>query len=162
MQISIDVISGQLSTGFSSRVAYDLTGTTGNDTMVTGNLADTLTGGDGADTLTGGGANDIFRYLTTSNFGDNIRDFVSNVDKLSFLGAVFNGDNGTSLATGALTNVSDGTHDGANENNYWIFDTVSHDLYYDLDAGGLNGSGQFVASFASNVTVLSNNDINFF
>lgn len=44
------------------RIAYELTGTTGANTLSGGGRADTITGGAGADTVAGGAGNDLFVY----------------------------------------------------------------------------------------------------
>jgi T1SS-143 domain-containing protein len=50
---------------FEARLQYDLTGTSGNNTLTGGSLADTFTGGAGNDTLNGGGGIDTMRYNET-------------------------------------------------------------------------------------------------
>ncbi|WP_448510774.1 beta strand repeat-containing protein [Immundisolibacter sp.] len=44
---------------FEARLQYDLTGTSGADTITTGALNDTINGGGGADTISGGAGNDV-------------------------------------------------------------------------------------------------------
>ncbi len=70
---------------FESRIEYNITGTSGNDTIATGSLNDTLTGGSGNDTLTGGAGADRFvldGHSAAANGHDTITDFLSGTDQI--------------------------------------------------------------------------------
>ena len=78
---------------FEARLQYDLTGTSGADTITTGALNDTLNGGGGNDTLTGGAGNDtltggsgndqfVLASTAAANGHDNILDFSSGNDDI--------------------------------------------------------------------------------
>ncbi|WP_212490290.1 calcium-binding protein [Bradyrhizobium sp. AUGA SZCCT0176] len=59
---------------FEARLQYDLTGTSGNDTITTGALNDTIEGGGGDDTITGGTGSDtiVFGASGSLNGSDTI------------------------------------------------------------------------------------------
>jgi Ca2+-binding RTX toxin-like protein len=98
---------------FESRLSYDLTGTSGNDTLTGGGLNDTLTGGAGKDILSGGAGSDVFVF----NAGDSsvsaydlITDMALGDDVLKLVGTP---------AIGVATTVVDGI-DSANIHSHRI------------------------------------------
>ena len=137
---------------FEARLQYDLTGTSGADTITTGALNDTLNGGGGNDTLTGGAGNDtltggsgndqfVLASTAAANGHDNILDFSSGNDdifvdvasqaltvarqQLVAAGNFHTGDE-TQAATWA-----GGT--GANE---FTFNSATHELWYSANGTG--------------------------
>src|SRR5690606_29549329 len=68
------------------QVEYEMSGTGGDDTIVTGGRNDVITGGAGADTLTGGVGADTFVFTTATDSVvagfDKITDFTSGTDKI--------------------------------------------------------------------------------
>jgi VCBS repeat-containing protein len=69
----------------------NLAGGPGNDTLDGREGNDFLVGDLGNDTLTGGGGADSFLYVSPEEGGDTIEDFVSGLDQLMIVGAVFPG-----------------------------------------------------------------------
>jgi len=123
--------SGSMQT--SPAIGYTLTGTTGDDTIVTGAGADTITGGAGADAITGGTGNDVFSFNATdsaavvvtggtvSDIGaDTINDFASG-DLIQVTGELADGFN---VANDVL--VGDGT---ALDDNGVLFDDYATNTY---------------------------------
>lgn len=140
---------------FEARLQYNLTGTTGNNTLKGGNLADILdgnggndilTGGGGHDTLTGGTGQDIFRFnsvLSATRNMDSITDFNVTDDTIqlentgnglfnALTGAVLVGGGTTgTLVTGAFHS---GTMNVATEaDDRIIYNSSTGALYYDAD-----------------------------
>ena len=109
-----------------------LTGRDGNDELFGGNGDDVLRGGNGTDTLTGNAGDDVFRFDTTTEGVDVIRDFQINRDTIVLNDAGF-----SSLSTGALS--ADNfrmTGTAADADDYIIYDAASGALFYDADGAG--------------------------
>ncbi|MCR4379412.1 MAG: FecR domain-containing protein [Rhodospirillales bacterium] len=86
--------------------------------------------------LTGGSGADIYKYVSASGIGDSIEDFTTGIDKFTF-----NSPNFGNILDGALssTNFFYGSGTQGDGNDYFVFDTDTHILYYDSDvttAGG--------------------------
>jgi Ca2+-binding RTX toxin-like protein len=106
-------ISGSLQT--SAVVQYNIIGSNGADTIVTGSGADTITGGVGSDTITGGAGVDTFVNAISGSGTvviDRLMDFVGGTDKLDLpiagTGTINVGSAGADV-TIAATRVSTGT-----------------------------------------------------
>jgi VCBS repeat-containing protein len=134
-----------------------LTGNIGDDALVGGGGADVMNGGSGNDQLYGGAGNDQLTGGTgsdkfifdTSGSGtaDTITDFAADgTDKI-----VLDHTGFTSLTVGALSaanfvaNVGGTPGDG---NDFIIYNTTSHQLFYDDD-----GNGAHAASLIATLTV---------
>lgn len=115
-------------TNIKADIAYNITGSTGGDTIVAGDLADTIatnggatsvTGGGAADSITGGSAVDTIVYTGTTatliaaevgsvangsansgtGVGESITSFTSGADKLNFPAALVTNAIGTEVDT---------------------------------------------------------------
>ncbi|HAT52338.1 MAG TPA: hypothetical protein DCS80_03550, partial [Betaproteobacteria bacterium] len=115
-------------TNIKADIAYNITGSTGGDTIVAGDLADTIatnggatsvTGGAAADSITGGGGVDTIVFTATTaaalatevgstaatdvdiaaGVGEAITSFTSSTDKLNFPAALLTNAIGTEVDT---------------------------------------------------------------
>jgi Ca2+-binding RTX toxin-like protein len=87
--IAISFSGALTEAAFESRLSYDLTGTSGNNTLTGGALNDTLTGGAGKDILSGGAGSDVFVFNAgDSSVGsyDLITDLALSEDVLNLVG----------------------------------------------------------------------------
>lgn len=130
-----------------------LVGKGGDDSLSGGWGNDTLTGNSGQDTLMGGMGADSFRYTSTSNGQDVIKDFDgAQNDTLLFSSANFG-----NLAAGVLEAnrfVANATGSATTTLQRFIFNTTSKALYYDADGSGAGGA---VAVATLNTTLESTN-----
>ncbi|BCW88357.1 hypothetical protein sos41_14960 [Alphaproteobacteria bacterium SO-S41] len=128
----------------------NLLGSQFGDTL-TGNAgANVITGGSGADRLTGGGGADSFAFVARSDGGDIITDFVRGLDRMTFLSSAFG-----NLAVGALdaARLLSGVNPIASTAAAtFLFDTVSHQLFFDIDGNGAQASVA-IAQFSNNVNL---------
>jgi Ca2+-binding RTX toxin-like protein len=148
---------------FEARLQYDLTGTSGNDTITTGALNDTLTGGAGSDTLKGGAGADHFRYTAPSDGGatvagaDHIIDFsIGAGDIIDILSSGFAGVTIGQEATQVRIGAG-GFTDAAQRFN---FDTDTHTLSYDSN-GSAAGGTTAVLAVLDNAVNITNAQIHF-
>ncbi|MEG3619731.1 hypothetical protein V5T82_14795 [Magnetovibrio sp. PR-2] len=144
-------VTGQTST------ATTFVGSNYADTMVGGSAVDTFVGGAGFDTLTGNGGADIFSYSGTSHGQDTITDFTSGADKFSFDSTAFSGSNNAGTLD-SIHFVSGSGAVAAASNDYYIFDTSTHILYYDADGNG-TGAQIGIADLSSNGGSVAATDI---
>lgn len=138
---------------FEARIQYNLTGTSGDDTITTGTQNDTLdgsggndalTGGVGNDTYTGGSGNDSFvlsGLSAAANGHDTILDFVSGSDDvfvdvasqaltIGTAAAVAAGD----FHTGNETNAA--TWAGGSGANEFVWNNATKELWYSANGTG--------------------------
>lgn len=134
-----------------------LTGNDGADMLVTGAGNDVLDGGAGADTLIGGLGSDTFVFSSASDgTADMVKDFrTSDGDKLSLSPLTFTALSGASDVQGRLVSAAGAT--ALDADDFLVFDTTTHKLYYDADGNGAGGA-VLVATLAG-VASLSASDI---
>ncbi len=120
--------------------ANQLRGRAGDDVLTGRGGIDILIGGTGKDRLSGGADGDIFRYMSTDEFGDVITDFsatTSNNDIFQFslagLGATPDLGRGLILKSQFRANT---TGAAADANDHFIFRTTDTTLWYDPDGKG--------------------------
>jgi trimeric autotransporter adhesin len=117
---------------------------------------DTLSGLGGNDTLTGGTGQDTFLFAAAPGTGsaDQIVDFVSATDKLTFDAAVFTGigSSGDFAAGDARFAAGAGFTSGRDATDRVIYNTTTGQLFYDADGGGA-GASQLVATLQGMPTV---------
>ena len=81
---SVTLIGYGGGSSYKTSIQYNLTGTSGIDTITTGDLADTITGGAGADILNAGGGVDTISYAdVTSSLSHGLTGLVGTVINLS-------------------------------------------------------------------------------
>jgi hypothetical protein len=102
-------------------------GRRGRDTLMGGEGDDTLVGGAGADVLEGGDGADAFRFRRDA--ADLVLDFVSGIDRIEVVGALFGG-----LAPGALPAswLTFGT-EAAGPQAQFVYDGTTGQLLFDRD-----------------------------
>jgi hypothetical protein len=130
--------------------ANTLNGTAYADTIGGGGGDDVINGGAGNDSLTGGVGSDRFLFdtiLGDSNI-DTITDFVTKTDKIVLSAKIFGSFVGTSagkvIGADNLVVGSDVTAKAKDANDYLIYDTKTHLLYYDSDGVGNGAAVAFV------------------
>lgn len=130
----------------------ELSGASGNDTLIGGAGNDTIDGGGGADSLTGGAGNDVFVFEAnqTSNGTDTITDFdfgtsSTSVDKLDF-SAAFTATAIQGVFLRSAGQITSGT--GANV-EVLIMDTAT---YADTTAAETAVQGAFSGAQSNNAT----------
>ena len=144
--------------GSGNDLANNLIGNSANNLLLGGNGNDVLNGGTGIDTLTGGAGSDTFRFTTMPGGAnrDEITDFSSTSDKLSFSRAVFSGfGTQTSLSAGQFA-AGAGLISSTTAQQRFIYDTASGILRFDSDGIG-STSALEVAILSGAPTLLSNN-----
>jgi Ca2+-binding RTX toxin-like protein len=136
-----------------------LTGNNGNDVIKGLGGNDILTGGEGKDKLAGGSGHDVFKYLGVTEGGDTITDFNSSSDVLQFSQAAFGTVAALSVGTLTADHLLIGDHKVTAETHtqQFIYDTASHNLYFDADASSGIYFPVLVATFTNNVTLAANN-----
>ncbi|MDJ0734349.1 MAG: DUF4347 domain-containing protein [Nostocaceae cyanobacterium] len=132
--------------------ANSLSGGDGNDIIDGRGGNDIINGGAGADILTGGAGNNTFLYVNPGDGVDTITDFISGVDKIMIVGAVFSpGLNGGSPSADEFF-VGSGATDA---NHRFGYNSATGDVLFDRDGVGgadadvlatLTGTPTFVAS----------------
>ena len=136
-----------------------LYGDTGNDVLRGGEGNDTLRGGIGEDTLVGGAGRDVlygskgadqFLFQKSSDGPDVVLDFTRGEDVLAFKVSGFEG----LTADFALVVNSDPT--AGSSKGTFLFDTSSHELFWDADGSG-GGDATLVVRL-DDVTNLSKDD----
>jgi Ca2+-binding RTX toxin-like protein len=128
-------------------------GSDANNYLIGNDGVDTLEGGLGNDSLEGGDSGDIFYFASKDDGVDKIMDFVSGVDSIVL------SDNAFPYLTWQTGNAEyirmdnyNGINSGENDSVY-VFDTTTHDLYYDEDGDG--GAGPYhLAHFDNDADVL--------
>ena len=124
-------------TNFESRLRYNLTGTSGNDTLTGGGLNDTLAGGAGSDSMAGGAGSDVFVVNavvgTSSDSSDSAKDTIS--------GFSFSEDTVNVVATG-VSSFTHATNTSAN--------TTSGQINLNND-GDYTDAGDIVINFGTTV-----------
>jgi Ca2+-binding RTX toxin-like protein len=130
-----DAFNDQIS---GSAVVESLNGGGGNDTLDGRGGGDTLTGGTGADTF-------VFATALGGGNVEQVTDFVSATDKLSFDNSVFPlGAAGNFAAADARFAAGAGLTSGQDANDRLIYNTTNGQLFYDADGNG-PGASQLVA-----------------
>src|SRR4051812_16937287 len=121
-----------------------LSGSAGADSLDGGAGNDTLDGRGGNDSLTGGVGADAFVFDTAPGTGnvDQVTDFVSATDKLSFDNAVFTalGAAGNFAAGDARFFAGAGASSGHDASDRLIYNTITGQLFYDADGNGAGAS----------------------
>src|SRR3954469_612223 len=121
-----------------------LSGSAGADSLDGGAGNDTLDGRGGNDSLTGGVGADAFVFDTAPGTGnvDQVTDFVSATDKLSFDNAVFTalGAAGNFAAGDARFFAGAGASSGHDASDRLIYNTTTGQLFYDADGNGAGAS----------------------
>ncbi len=146
----------------------NLTGGSGNDTLVGSKTANVIVGGNGndvidgsggIDTLTGGAGNDQFRFTKLADAGDTITDFnnVTEADTIGIVASGFKIDKQVAFGTGdahdfALHYFVNGGSATESGHGQFLFDAASRQLLWDSDGTG-SRDPVLVASFASAVTL---------
>jgi serralysin len=121
-----------------------LSGGGGNDFLDGGDQDDVLLGEAGADTLTGGGGADVFSFLTPSEGGDTITDFVSGVDRIQVLAGGFGGG----LVSGSMvTLVSGAAPVVSGTGGQFLYNTSTGQLSWDADGTG-GGAATLIATLS--------------
>src|SRR3954451_15841719 len=132
-----DAFNDQIS---GSAAAESLAGGAGNDT---------LDGRGGNDSLTGGAGADTFVFDTAPGTGnvDQVTDFVSATDKLSFDNAAYTalGSVGNFAAGDARFASGAGLTSGQDASDRLIYNTTTGQLFYDADGNGA-GASQLIAT----------------
>jgi Ca2+-binding RTX toxin-like protein len=119
-----------------------LFGDRGDDILSGGNGDDILSGGTGVDAMTGNAGADSFRFLSLSEAGDEITDFVSGEDTLSFSGAAL-GLAAGGLAAGQLERNT--TNIASDADVRFIYNTDTGVLRFDSN-GSANGGVTVIAT----------------
>lgn len=131
-----------------------LTGNNGNDIIkgLAGN--DTLMGGEGKDTLSGGAGHDVFKYLSVTEGGDIITDF-GRGDVLQFSQAAFGTVAGLELGALTADHLLIGDHKVSAEDHtqQFIYDSATHNLYFDADASSGLYFSVLIATFTNNASL---------
>lgn len=130
-----------------------LKGNSGNNVIYGNGGNDTLIGGAGKDELTGGAGKDVFRYIKPTDGGDTITDFGAK-DTLQFSKAGFGGHAGVLPQNGLL--VDDHAVSAQTAAQHFIYDTSSHNLYYDADANSGVIKAILIGTFANGVELQAN------
>ena len=127
-------------------------GGSGNDIINGNQLGDTIIGGFGADTLTGEGGNDNFVYLSLSDIGDTIVNYVVANDTIQFDNAGFTA---LGLVTGTLSAAQFRLGSAAaDSDDHIIYNSVNGQLLYDADANGA-GLAVVVATLSTGLAMTS-------
>ena len=94
-----------------------------------------------------------FNYSTTADLGDSITGLIASNDfEFQFAAAAFNGSTTVGEELDADNFVSSVDAVALDEDDYWLYDTDSFELYYDADGSGA-GEAQLVVSFDANVAI---------
>ena len=128
---------------------FNITGSSGADTIRGGSAADTITGGAGSDSLTGNGGNDQFVLASTAaaNGHDDILDFSSGNDDIFVDVASQANTVGTANALGAgnfhsVTGAAGATETDANSwnggtgSNEFLYNQSTKELWYSANGTG--------------------------
>jgi Ca2+-binding RTX toxin-like protein len=119
------------------------------DTIDGGNGDDQIFGGAGADSLTGGAGSDKFIFDDAS--GDTITDFNANATDL----IVLDHTGFASLTAGSLSAanfVANSTGTPGDGNDYIIYNTTTHQLFYDAN-GNTSSTGAGAPQLIATLTV---------
>ncbi len=122
-----------------------LLGNSAANTLNGGTGNDILSGALGNDTLTGGAGNDIFVFdtvLNATNNKDSLSDYTAGQDKIQVDKDIFASlaDTGT-LSAAFFRSSSNGL--AADNNDYFLYNTSTGALCYDLDGNGAGVAVQF-------------------
>ena len=135
--------------------ADTLIGGTGNDSIGGGAGNDWLEGGLGNDTLGGSGDRDhfVFREFGAAN-ADSILDMSSNWDDIQLDVAAFAqlGATGRFAAGDARFFAGAGATSGHDADDRIIFNTTTHQLFYDADGSG-SGAAQLIATLSNGANI---------
>ena len=119
------------------------TGNTLANTIIGNGAYNRISGLAGNDILTGGGGADdfVFAKFGAPNGNDHIKDFVSGSDRLVFKASDYGWAGGHVLTAGelSLTGVAVGP------NKQFVYDPVTHQLYWDSNGANAGGSVAVVA-----------------
>lgn len=129
-------------------------GFAGTDTLYGYGGDDNLYGGDAADTLSGGTGADTFFFLLQSEGGDTITDFVSGQDRIFFSEYWFGLPIAPAGAIDAGRFVSGSNPVATNTGATFLFNTGTHQLYYDPDGAG-SQAAILMATFSNNVNIVA-------
>ncbi|KZD20585.1 DUF5801 repeats-in-toxin domain-containing protein [Tardiphaga robiniae] len=134
---------------FEARLQYDLTGTSGNDTLTGGALNDLLSGGAGGDTLNGGIGNDTL----TGGIGNDTLTGGLGADRFVFAEAGssnrdtildFSNSQGDVLDFSALLGAGTGAAaNGSNINDYVKLTQSGSNILVQVDVNGATGGAQW-------------------
>lgn len=113
-------------------------GAAGNDALYGGAGNDVLVGGAGTDTLTLGSGKDSVRFLSLSEGGDIINDFLARDDNFEMSSAVFGLPQGAIKRDGFAANVNGVATEARAQ---FVYDTDGGAVYFDADG---TGAGQAV------------------
>lgn len=136
-----------------------LFGDEGNDLLRGGDGDDTLRGGVGQDTLEGGAGRDVlygskgadqFLFVKSGDGADIVQDFTRGEDVLAFKASGFEG------MTADFDLVVSGDPTAGSDKGTFLFDTGSHELFWDADGSG-SGTAQLIAKL-DDVTNLTKDD----
>jgi len=126
-----------------------ISGSAAAESLAGGGGNDTLDGRGGNDSLTGGAGADTFAFTTAPVAGnvDQVTDFVSATDKLSFDNSIFTGLGaaGSFTAGDARFASGAGLTSGQDASDRLIYNTTTGQLFYDADGNGA-GASQLVAT----------------
>jgi Ca2+-binding RTX toxin-like protein len=116
-----------------------ITGAAGADSLSGGLGNDTLNGGLGNDTLSGGNGNDTFRFLNVPGAAnrDQITDFVSASDILSFSRATFSGFGSQTTLNPNQFAAAPGLIAAKTSSQRFLYDTTTGLLRFDRDGTGV-------------------------
>lgn len=121
-----------------------LRGSSSDNTLSGGAGNDMINGGLGNDSLYGGTGLDTFRFslaLGPTNV-DRINDFVTADDTIQLENAIFAKLTATgTLAAGSFVSASGAV--ALDANDYILYDTATHNLYYDADGNGAGAAIKF-------------------
>ncbi len=133
--------------------AIDLTGNAIANGIYGNAGANTIDGKSGADYLSGGGGADSFAFTTHLGGGnvDTLADFASGLDRILLDDAIFAGIAPGALAAGAFVTGAAAT----DIDDRIVYDSVTGQLFYDLDGSGAGSAVQFASVAAGTVLAAS-------
>jgi serralysin len=135
-----------------------LLGGIGDNTLNGGADNDSLAGGQGNDSLSGAAGDDIFVFdtpLSSASNVDSISDFMAGIDKIQLDKDIFTALTEEGALSSAFFKAS--TNGVAlDENDYFLYNTTSGALLYDMDGNGQGVAVQF-ATLTTKPTITANN-----
>ncbi len=123
-----------------------LDGGAGADILTGGLGNDRLIGGLGLDTLFGNDGSDVFVLQNVSSSRDNVRDFVSGVDRLEISAALFGGGLSAGVSLTGSQFVSNSTGSAAGSDYRFVYNSTTGALYFDADGSGVGSTRQQIAT----------------
>lgn len=119
-----------------------LAGDAGDDSLYGGTGNDTLAGDEGADSF-------FFNYSPASGGTDRIEDFDSGTDRIVLDNNYFTALIGTGLLDAANFHSGAEVTEAQDADDFLIFDTTHHNLYYDADGSGSSHAPVHIAILAA-------------